>query len=103
MANGLLLSRPQWPAFSLSDFRGLVVSKKFLIISCLIAFAVGYNVSSAVNKPKDRPVLKALARFAKTALWLAAFAEPAPEAHEEAKSTVMGEDGYVQVNHARGW
>lgn len=79
------------------------MSKKFLIIACLVAFAVGYSASSVINKPRDRPVLKALARFAKTALWLAAFAEPAPESHEDTRSVMVGEDGYVQVNHARGW
>jgi hypothetical protein len=48
-------------------------------------------------------VLRALVKFAKTALWFAAFAEPAPDNIEEHKSVMVDETGYVRVNHARGW
>lgn len=79
------------------------MSKRTLIVACLMAFAAGWFVSGAVEQPKDRPFLKALVKIAKTALWVAAFAEQPPEEHEDAKSVMVGEDGYVQVNHARGW
>lgn len=79
------------------------MSKRMLIVACLMAFAAGWFVSGAVEKPKDRPFLKAIVKVAKTFLWVAAFAEQPPEEHADAKSVMVGEDGYVQVNHARGW
>jgi hypothetical protein len=79
------------------------VCKRVAIASCLLCFAAGWMLSGVQDRPKDRPVLKAIVRFAKTALWFAAFAEPAPDAVEEHRSVLVDENGYVRVNHARGW
>ena len=79
------------------------MSKKAAIVLCLIAFAAGWMISDAAPAPKERPVLKALARIAKAALWLAAFAEPPPEPHVDHKSVMVDANGIAQINHARGW
>jgi hypothetical protein len=78
------------------------VSKKLILVVCLLSFAAGWSASSAVPRTKDRPFLTALAKIAKAALWLAAFAEPPPE-EEPLQSVLVDERGYVKVNHARGW
>jgi hypothetical protein len=55
--------------------------------------------------PQDRPVLRWIARAAKTALWVMIFAEGPPaqdrplvHAHGD-----VGEDGYATIQHGRGW
>jgi hypothetical protein len=79
------------------------VSKRLVISSCLLCFAAGWLLSDIQPHTQDRPVLRAMVKFAKTALWFAAFAEPAPDNIEQHKSVMVDETGYVRVNHARGW
>lgn len=78
------------------------MSKKLVLAVCLLSFAAGWSASSSVPRAKERPFLAALAKLAKTALWLAAFAEPAPE-EEPVQSVLVDEHGYARINHARGW
>lgn len=78
------------------------MSKKLILAVCLLSFVAGWSASGSVPRTKDRPFLSALAKIAKTALWLAAFAEPPPD-EEPTQSVLVDEHGYVQVNHARGW
>lgn len=84
----------------------VTVSKNSLIVACLLCVIAGWNLhgSYAPQPNTDRPVLRALAKLAKTALWFAAFAEPAPaDQNVEVQSVLVDENGYAHLNHARGW
>lgn len=79
------------------------MSKRTIAAACLMAFAAGWFVSGSVEKPKDRPFLMALAKIAKTALWIAAFAEQPPADPDPLPSVMVDEQGIARINHARGW
>lgn len=84
------------------------LSKTSLALICVICFAIGWrygdDLSPLPNPHNSRPVLAAVVKFAKTALWFAAFAEPAPaHAGTEVQSVMVDESGYAHLNHARGW
>lgn len=77
----------------------------------VVAVACGYWLATSPSSPvgppvNDRPVLKFLARAAKTFLWVALVAEQPPKEDPEASYVVhsrVGEDGAPMINHARGW
>lgn len=81
------------------------MSKRFVLLLCLLAFGAGWMTGGTVEsqKRKGRPVLTAIVKLAKAALWLAAFAEPPPEEPVEHRSVMIDETGYARINHARGW
>lgn len=79
------------------------MSKRMIAAACLMAFAAGWFVSGAVETPKGRPFLTALAKLAKTALWVAAFAEQPPADPDPLPSVMVDEQGIARINHARGW
>ena len=84
----------------------VTVSKNSLIVAGLLCVIAGWTMhdSYAPSPNTDRPVLRALAKLAKTALWFAAFAEPAPaNQNVEVQSVLVDENGYAHLNHARGW
>lgn len=86
----------------------VTLPKKTLALLCVGCMLAGGMLShSEVISPKpDRPVLSAIARFAKTALWFMAFAEQPPEdldQRQHVQSVLVDENGYVHVNHSRGW
>lgn len=52
----------------------------------------------------SRPVLRWVAKAAKNALWFMLIAEPAPEADDARMvQTVVGDDGYPTLDHARAF
>ena len=52
----------------------------------------------------DRPVLRWVAKAAKTALWFMLVAEPSPEpADARMVQTVVVDDGYPTLDHARAF
>ena len=75
-----------------------------------VAMACGYWLATSPSSPvgpavKDRPVLRFLARAAKTFMWVALVAEQPPTEDAEASYVVhakVGEDGAPMINHARG-
>lgn len=80
----------------------------------VVALAVGYWWACSPNTPKpyqprpDRPVLRFLAKAAKTFLWVAMFAEKSPELEPDAErhhvvQARVGDDGYPLLDHGRGW
>lgn len=80
------------------------------MIVVVLALAVGYWMASSSSSPlgppaKDRPVLRFLARAAKSFLWIALVAEQSPEPIQETYivHAPMGPDGAPTLNHARGW
>jgi hypothetical protein len=78
-----------------------------------VGFAIGWWWASSPNTPKpftpahDRPVLRFIAKAAKTFLWVAMFAEKSPQPVEAERHHVVqarvGDDGYPLVDHGRGW
>jgi hypothetical protein len=84
----------------------VTVSKRVLVVAVCACLVVGWaaNAQLRPDPKKDRPVLKAVAKIAKTALWIMVFAEPAPpQCSEEIQSVLVDEQGYAHLNHARGW
>ena len=57
--------------------------------------------------PVDRPVLRWIARAAKTALWIMVFAEGPPAGPPQSKLVhahgEIGEDGFQRIDHSKGW
>lgn len=54
--------------------------------------------------PTDRPVLRFIAKAAKTALWFMLFVEPTPESGERRfVQAVVGDDGFPTIDHARAF
>ena len=79
----------------------------FVIIA---AFALGFWASSSSSSPPspatDRPVLRWIARAAKSFLWIALVAEQPPAEqpdHRLYQAPEIGADGYQIVDHSRGW
>ena len=83
---------------------------KSTAIALVVVFGLGYWYASAnacpSPKPKDRPVLRWVVKLAKSALWVALFAEgpPAEEAEPQALArTSVGDDGAPVLEHRGGW
>jgi hypothetical protein len=72
----------------------------------VVALAVGWWLGQPARRPQpleDRPVVRWIVRAAKQLLWIAVFVEEPPaERHMEVQA-VVGPDGYVKVDHGRGW
>lgn len=85
------------------------MTRRTLVLSCLACLVAGYLVASVpgfdpINPfvPKhDRPVLRFLSKVAKLGLWVAVFAEPAPQPVEE-QYAARHCDGSM-ICHAEGW
>ena len=77
------------------------------LLVIVAAFALGWWFSAPASVPpnplEDRPVLRWIAKTAKTLLWVAVFVEPAPPEQNPEIRAHVGEDGYVKVDHGRGW
>lgn len=76
----------------------------------VVAVGFGYWLATSSSSPvgppaNDRPVLRFLARAAKTFLWVALAAEqpPTEDPNSYIVHTRIGEDGAPMINHARGW
>lgn len=56
-------------------------------------------------QPKDRPVLRWIARAAKSLLWIALVAEPPPPQYERqlVHSPHVGDDGYPAIDNGRAF
>lgn len=85
-----------------------MVSRKTLVLSCLGCLIAGWaysQVEITVTPSNQRPVLRLFSRMAKAALWFAAFAEPPPaeQPGTHIRSSLVDENGYAHINHARGW
>lgn len=82
------------------------LDRKTLLI-CAVCLCVGWYTAGgskpAVPTPlDDRPVLRWIARAAKTLLWVSLVAEEPPQP-EPSLSDVAIQDGQPIVNHGRGW
>lgn len=87
----------------------MTLTNRQLTLVCLVCLAAGWwlarSPSSPVNPtPTDRPVLRFIARAAKTFLWLSLVAEkpPADQQYVHAHARV-GADGEPMLDHSAGW
>jgi hypothetical protein len=86
----------------------MIELKRFhFVVVCLACMAAGWwlasSDSSPVNPAPQRPVVRLIARLAKTFLWVAVFAEPAPAAEVQLVHARVGADGQPLLDHGRGW
>lgn len=87
------------------------ISKRNLVLVCLVCLAVGWwNSGGAAPLPgpfgppaPDRPVLRWIAKAAKNLLWIAIVADPPPVQSPHMVRAQVGADGYQELEHARGW
>lgn len=75
-----------------------------VIAACLLLFAIGWFTGQGRGNPfspakPDRPVLTAIARLAKAALWVLVVEPPPPE---EPQHYVVRVDT-DRINHREGW
>ena len=82
------------------------IDRQTLLVLAAV-FALGYWIAGQPDQapPRpDRPVLTWIARAAKSLLWVAVFAEPAPAAAADTRTVqhAIGADGYPVVDHSRG-
>ena len=84
----------------------MTLTNRQLVILCLACMAAGWWLSSSpaspVNPTPNRPVLRFLARAAKTFLWVALVAEKPIEKSHLVHARV-GDDGQPLLDHSRGW
>lgn len=86
---------------------------KRMVVIAVAAFAIAWFVAtnqgnSVIPNPfvpqkPDRPVLRFIAKVAKTVLWVAVFAEPRPQPQSHYVQTQIGPDGHECLNHAEGF
>jgi len=77
--------------------------KTALLLMALAAGGAFYFASSSEDarpRPHERPVVRFIAKWAKSLLWLAMFAEEPPKPLEPAQQQI-GSDGWPQISHAR--
>jgi hypothetical protein len=82
--------------------------KTLLVVAA--ALAAGYWLASSpaeTPRPAERPVVRWIARAARSLLWVALLAEkppvePQPD-HHLARAERVGDDGYPLLDNARGW
>lgn len=68
-----------------------------LVIAVVIAFLAGGYIGDELRPKPDRPVLRFLAKAAKTFLWIMVFEEP-PQPQPPYKAAALDAD---QIDHAR--
>jgi hypothetical protein len=80
------------------------------LFAVIAAAAVGYwlaGSSSSTPPAPDRPVLRWIARAAKSLLWVALVAEKPPVDQAAERRLVhappVGDDGYQLLDHGKGW
>lgn len=84
-------------------------NRRAMVIGLAAGLIIGWVVFDGgpifVPDKPDRPVLRWVARMAKSALWLMVFAEPAPKdtSADYAKAVHLTPDGHVALDHARGF
>ena len=88
----------------------MIIDRRFFwafVLGCIFCWWInsGRGSSPSPFNPmpqNDRPVLRWVARAAKTALWFMLIAEPAPEQRQVAQHAV-GDDGFPVIDHARAF
>lgn len=79
------------------------MNNRQIAAAIVLSLVVGWWVGTSQPKANpERPVLKWIASAAKKLLWVAVFLEEPPDEMRTVRSE-LGDDGYVQVDHGRGW
>lgn len=81
---------------------------RICVIAAILGIALGWfaatSPASPIKPAPERPVLRFLAKLAKTGLWVMMFAEQPPQ---ESKHYIVharvDEDGNKVLNHGQGW
>jgi hypothetical protein len=87
----------------------ITLSHRSLVLACLVCLAAGWWLSSSPSSPvgpagpPDRPILRMIAKAAKTLLWVAVFADPPPPELPQLVKARVGDDGFRELEHRRGW
>jgi hypothetical protein len=82
------------------------LDRKTLIV-CFVCLCVGWWSAggSKPDKPQpldNRPILRWIAKTARTLLWVSLFVEP-PPAPEPQPEHIATKDGQPLLDHGRGW
>jgi hypothetical protein len=81
--------------------------KKEIVWAFVAGIVLCWWTSSSPAKPDptptDRPVLRWIARAAKSFLWIALVAERQPTDKQCIVHTSVGDDGFAVVDHSQGW
>ena len=85
----------------------MTLDRKTLMIA-IVAFVVGtYSAGSSDDaKPEplaSRPVLRWIAKTAKTLLWVSLFVEPPPKEQHYVVHSKTDKDGTPMLDHGAGW
>lgn len=78
------------------------------VVLAIVCLTVGYWAASSplspVNPSPKRPVLSAISRLARTALWISLLTEtPPPEVDTRTHLARVDADGHPILEHGRGW
>ena len=82
---------------------------KMVIGACLVSAALAWWLAtspvSPINPSPQRPVLTAIARIAKAALWIMLVADkpPSGDQHQHYALHAVDTDGHRVLDHSRGW
>lgn len=88
----------------------MTLTNRQLALICFVCLAAGWWLARSPSSPvnpnpvPDRPVLRFIARAAKSFLWIALVAEKPPAepqyVHAHAR---IGADGEPMLDHSQGW
>lgn len=80
---------------------------RILVLSAVAGIALGWWAAtspvSPVKPAPERPVLRFLAKLAKTGLWVMMFAEPPPAERHYVVHARVDEHGQKVLHHGEGW
>lgn len=83
------------------DIRIMVIAG---ILGCALGWFAATSPVSPIKPAPERPVLRFLAKLAKTGLWVMMFAEPPPKEQQHyIVHARVDEDGNKVLNHGQGW
>lgn len=86
------------------DRKMVAVAAAAFAIAWFVARSDGGIPNPFAPEAAGRPVLRFVAKVAKTFLWVAVFAEPKPETtHHHYVQSVVGPDGSELLDHAEGF
>ena len=77
----------------------------YAVAAVLFLFWFSAPARGPFSPQPDRPVLRVIARLAKTFLWVALVADgpPADAAEYQTVRARVGDDGHQVLEHGRGW
>ena len=73
------------------------------LVAVLLTWWAATSDYSPVKPEPQRPVLRFLARLAKTGLWVMMFADPPPADQAYVVQSRVDSDGHRVLNHGQGW